>query len=126
MIDEQELDAMLRLDPDVSIVDEPAHLVFTVDVSVAGMAGSGRINVSAATSKTCVVFTTESVSEYLGEAFQACERVANVALAVDSKGKFILRAAVLRDDSVPMAVTNTLQALAVVKITYDQLVSAKA
>lgn len=125
MIDAETVDAMLRNDPDVSIVDHPSEFAYTVDVSVGDMPRPGRILIDGATSTSCVVFSTESVDEHLGEAFQTSERVANVALAHHLDVGFFFRAAIFREDSLPLAVTNTLQALAFVKINYDDMVRAK-
>lgn len=122
MLDERLVDRFLRNDPDVSIIDDEPEFVYTLDVSVDGLTGAARIWTRATT--TCLIFTTESVQDNLGEAFQASEQVANVALAPSPEGEVCLRSAILRDASLPMAVTNTLQALALVKIRYDELVAA--
>ncbi len=125
MIDAQTVDWVLDNDPDVSIIDRPGEFEYTVDVSVGGMTGSGRIMITGRTSKTCVVFTTEPVSANLREALRACEQVAGVTIAIDHGGEFCFRAAVLRADSVPFAIMNTLQFLAIVKIKFDEMVRAK-
>jgi hypothetical protein len=87
-------------------------------VTVDGFPGRAHIGIAGLINPIFLVFFEQVPHEHLDEAFAAAEMVASVGITLID-GSHYLRSAIVKDFSEPLAVTNSLQALAIAKLNFD-------
>jgi hypothetical protein len=119
MLEVQAVEAELLKDPTATILQEFGEFGWIVEVRIGDFPIPARIAVSGGVSEEFVMFWTPIGSDTVAEAFEACAGISNVGIARDAEGSFEFRAAILKRNSLPSAVPNSLRTIAAAWLRYQ-------